>query len=313
MATRDHTIGELARRAGVSVKTIRYYSNEGLLPPRGRTESGYRVYGDDAIVRLELIRTLREAGMPIAQIRAVTGRELGLADALRLQLEAVEAHLKALKQVASALRAALRSEPTEHDVRRLTAVTKLSNDERRALIARFYEDVCEGLPVDDAWKQHMIDASAPQLPDEPSPEQLDAWIALSEIIADPAFLAEMREGAQWAWTQDFDPVAYRAAADAMVAEARRAIEAGTPADAEAAAAIVERAVGGFGAAMGRPVDAILRGEVRRRFVEQDPRASRYWDLVKVLKGTPRDASEAAKAWPEAEYRWCVEAMRHHLR
>ena len=38
------TIGALARRSGVPVKTLRFYSDEGLLPPVGRTRSGYRVY-----------------------------------------------------------------------------------------------------------------------------------------------------------------------------------------------------------------------------------------------------------------------------
>ena len=43
MATERLSIGELARRAGVAVKTVRFYSDEGLLPPAERTQSRYRL------------------------------------------------------------------------------------------------------------------------------------------------------------------------------------------------------------------------------------------------------------------------------
>jgi DNA-binding transcriptional MerR regulator len=55
-------IGELSRRTGLSVKTIRYYSDEGLVTPSDRTEAGYRIYSDADLVRLDVIRTLRDAG-----------------------------------------------------------------------------------------------------------------------------------------------------------------------------------------------------------------------------------------------------------
>src|ERR1700759_3354899 len=47
--------------------------------------------------------------------------------------------------------------------------------------------VSEGLPVDEKWMQAMIDASAPKLPESPSPAQLDAWIELAEIVGDASF------------------------------------------------------------------------------------------------------------------------------
>ena len=131
------TIGALARRSGVPVKTLRFYSDEGLLPPAGRTRSGYRVYAEDAAVRLDLIRTLREAGLGIAAIKAIFARDMSLAEALRLRLSAVEAHIVSLQQVAAALRAALRSEPDEADIRRLCTVTRLTTEERKAVIERF--------------------------------------------------------------------------------------------------------------------------------------------------------------------------------
>jgi DNA-binding transcriptional MerR regulator len=52
-------IGELSRLTGLPVRTIRFWSDEGLVPPEGRTPAGYRLYGPDALVRLGLVRTLR--------------------------------------------------------------------------------------------------------------------------------------------------------------------------------------------------------------------------------------------------------------
>lgn len=63
------TIGQLARYAGVSTKTIRVYHDKGLLPEPGRDASGYRRYGANDAVELIKIRTLAEAGVPLARIR----------------------------------------------------------------------------------------------------------------------------------------------------------------------------------------------------------------------------------------------------
>jgi len=54
------TIGQLAMRTGVPARTIRFWSDAGLVPPAGRSASGYRLYDADAAARLELVMTLRE-------------------------------------------------------------------------------------------------------------------------------------------------------------------------------------------------------------------------------------------------------------
>jgi len=297
-------IGELSRRTGVPVKTLRYYSDEGLLPPTGRTASRYRTYGDSAVARVDLIRTLRDAGVGIDRIRAVLARERSIADVLRMQLTAVEAHLTSLKHVASALRAALRpdgeGEPTEADIRRLVAVTKLSNQERRAIIERFYEQVAEGSAMNAGWKQTMVDASAVRLPDEPTPDQIDAWIELSEILGDPSFVASMKASVKETWTSDFDHVAYKRAAEEMLRESK-----GVDPESAEAKRIVDRCLAGFAAASGKQPDEAFRLELRRKYEAQDPRATRYWTLVGVLKGRP-PADD-----PSAEWRWFASASKHH--
>ncbi|MEU2432395.1 MerR family transcriptional regulator [Streptomyces sp. NPDC007861] len=63
------TIGQLARYVGVSIKTIRVYHAKGLLPEPDRDASGYRRYGAGDAIDLIKIRTLAEAGVPLARIR----------------------------------------------------------------------------------------------------------------------------------------------------------------------------------------------------------------------------------------------------
>ncbi|MEE1808121.1 MerR family transcriptional regulator [Streptomyces sp. BE133] len=63
------TVGQLARYVGVSTKTIRVYHNKGLLPEPDRDSSGYRRYGAGHAIDLIKIRTLAEAGVPLARIR----------------------------------------------------------------------------------------------------------------------------------------------------------------------------------------------------------------------------------------------------
>ena len=62
------TIGELAKRAGVNVQTVRYYERRGLLPEPERLPSGYRVYGGPALERLQFIRRSQELGFTLSEI-----------------------------------------------------------------------------------------------------------------------------------------------------------------------------------------------------------------------------------------------------
>jgi DNA-binding transcriptional MerR regulator len=64
-------IGQIAEKAGVSAKTIRFWEAEGLLPPPGRTPAGYRDYGPAVLDRLGFIRHAQAAGFTLAAIRQV--------------------------------------------------------------------------------------------------------------------------------------------------------------------------------------------------------------------------------------------------
>ena len=64
-------IGEIAGRAGMPAKTIRFWEDQGLLPPPGRTPAGYRDYDPAVLDRLAFIRHAQAAGLTLAAIRQV--------------------------------------------------------------------------------------------------------------------------------------------------------------------------------------------------------------------------------------------------
>ena len=64
-------VGELARLTGISVRTLHYYGEIGLLLPPLRSESGHRLYGAKQIARLQQIRSLRQLGFTMKEVRAV--------------------------------------------------------------------------------------------------------------------------------------------------------------------------------------------------------------------------------------------------
>jgi DNA-binding transcriptional MerR regulator len=69
--SRDLSIGQAARRCGLSIPTLRYYESIGLLPPARRRESGQRVYDAAALQRQAFIQRCREIGFPLDDIRTL--------------------------------------------------------------------------------------------------------------------------------------------------------------------------------------------------------------------------------------------------
>jgi len=68
MSIERFNIGEAAARSGVTAKMIRHYETLGLLPKIGRTESGYRRYGDSEVHTLRFVRRARDLGFSMAEI-----------------------------------------------------------------------------------------------------------------------------------------------------------------------------------------------------------------------------------------------------
>ncbi len=62
-------IGEVAERAGLSLRTVRFYEEQGLIAPEGRTEGGFRLYTDEHVDRLLLIRHMKPLGFSVQEMR----------------------------------------------------------------------------------------------------------------------------------------------------------------------------------------------------------------------------------------------------
>jgi len=308
MKQRTYSIGEAARLCGISVRKLRFYSDEGLLPPADRTASGYRVFTDGELVRLELIRCLRDAGLGLDAIREVLSQELSLAEALKLRLEALESEIAAQRRVAAALRAALRSpQLTEADLRRFWSMTQLSRVERRNVVERFFERVSDGINIDHGWVRQMVEATVPELPDEPTPEQCDAWIELAALLNDPSFIANMRANAGDVWDRDvIDMKACQEASDAIVLRAKEAIEQGNGPSSAQANELARDWLETTAHLLNQKPDGAFRDWMRAKYVRHDARANRYWELVAIMRGQSPDVS------PNREWVWIQDAMRHHL-
>jgi DNA-binding transcriptional MerR regulator len=87
----EYTISALAKLAGVSTRTLRYYDEIGLLRPKDLTDAGYRVYGTQEVDTLQQILFYREMGVGLGDINRIMN-----APAFK-RLEALEAHLAALR------------------------------------------------------------------------------------------------------------------------------------------------------------------------------------------------------------------------
>src|SRR5512135_3163017 len=88
-------VGELARQTGLTVRTLHYYDEIGLLSPSGRTAAGYRLYTVDDIGRLQQIRSLRQLGFSLEQIHAWLDRpDFVPQQAIRLQIKRLQEQIE---------------------------------------------------------------------------------------------------------------------------------------------------------------------------------------------------------------------------
>jgi MerR family transcriptional regulator, thiopeptide resistance regulator len=107
-----YTVGEVARTAHVSVRTLHHYDELGLLVPSGRSGAGYRLYDDADLERLQQILFYRELGLPLDEIARImadpafdrTEALLAQREALRAQVIRAEALLDAVERALSATR-----------------------------------------------------------------------------------------------------------------------------------------------------------------------------------------------------------------
>ena len=96
------TVKQVSELTGVSIRTLRYYDEIGLLPPASHTEGGYRLYDDTALERLQQILLFRELEFPLKDIvRIVSSPDFDRKKALEQQIELLELKKQRLDELIS--------------------------------------------------------------------------------------------------------------------------------------------------------------------------------------------------------------------
>ncbi|MGW4734630.1 helix-turn-helix domain-containing protein [Streptomyces shenzhenensis] len=186
------TIGELARSTGLTVRTIRYWSDEGVLEPVARSAGGYRLYDAASVARLELIRTLRELGLGLAHVREVLSGERTVAEVAAAHVAALDAQIRSLKVTRAVLSTVARRGSTAEEMTLMNKLARLSAAERQRIVDEFVEETFRGLDAADPAIRERMRHTGVSLPDDPTPDQVDAWVELAELLQDPDFRAAMR-------------------------------------------------------------------------------------------------------------------------
>ncbi|MGI6280014.1 MAG: MerR family transcriptional regulator [Acutalibacteraceae bacterium] len=118
----EYTINQLAKLAGVSTRTLRYYDQIGLLPPKAIRSNGYRIYGQAQVDRLQQILFYRELGVELSEIERI------LAQKDFDGLTALQQHLAALKE--KRLRLDILIENVQKSIKAMKGEINLTNEEK---------------------------------------------------------------------------------------------------------------------------------------------------------------------------------------
>jgi DNA-binding transcriptional MerR regulator len=140
----SHTVGAVARMAGVTVRTLHHYDEIGLLKPSGRSGAGYRRYGDADLERLQRILFYRELGFGLDQIKDVmTAGDLDAIDHLRQQHAMLRDRIRRIERMLAAVEQAMEAH---------TMGINLTPEERLEVFGDFDPDA-RAAEVEERWGQ----------------------------------------------------------------------------------------------------------------------------------------------------------------
>jgi DNA-binding transcriptional MerR regulator len=304
------TIGQLGRITGVPVRTIRFYSDEGLIEPTARSGAGYRLYDAAAAVRLDLVRTLRDLGIDLPTIAKVLAQEVTVAEVARAHAEALEATVRTLRVRQAVLRAVAVRDSAWEEMAMMHQLARLDAAERKRILDGFLDTVFGGLPEEGGRFETMIRQSFPTLPDEPTQQQVEAWVELVTLIQDDTFVARVRQMAVRGAAKDLSAgqnARHQEAFGILAAGAGEAHGRGLDPTSEEATALVRRLAAGWAAHVGKPDTAEGRAGLRESLAAfNDERVDRFWRLVAIVGDLP----ERPGAPSFATVHWLVTALGH---
>jgi len=113
----QYTISKIASMAGISTKTLRHYEKLGLLIPSARSKSGYRLYSDEDIVKLQRILLFKQLDFPLRQIGSIVNdQNCNLETALKLRLDILENSADKYTQLAKLTEKVLKNSKKETEI-----------------------------------------------------------------------------------------------------------------------------------------------------------------------------------------------------
>jgi DNA-binding transcriptional MerR regulator len=304
-----YTIGDLARRTGLTVKTIRFYADTGLVPPTDRSPAGYRLFDIDSVARLDLVRTLRDLGLDLPTIRKVLRREVSLAEIAEVHAEALLVQIRTLRLRRAVLTAVTKRGSTSRELNLMHKLAKLSEAERNRLLNDFIDECFGGLDANPHMVA-MLRSAMPELPDEPTQRQVEAWVELAELSQNPDFRASVRRMAEYQAAERAagdDTGLHHEVTDTVRSRVAQAIADGVEPTSAAADTIVTNLASEYAKVFGRPDDSDLRHWLLHRLeVANDPEVERYWQLLSEINGWTIPDSMAPV------FEWFIEAVRAQI-
>jgi len=311
MNSKTYTVGQVAGQCRVAVKTVQYYADEGLLRPRGgATDAGYRLFTDEDVADLRLIRSLRALGFSLDAIGKLMRGAADPHETAQLQLDIIDLQLRGLRRQRTIVANAL-SMDDDSDVRRRlqlgVAAASLGAAEREAAVERFLDRTRQGQPLEpESRLRRML---VMDLPDELTDDQLESWLSLSDLLEVDDFIATLHAQHEPFNGRGADTAASLGpATQAIIAEAVVAMSEGCDAQSERVRSLARRWAQAFADALGRDNDL----QFRRWFADyaqrtHDPRIERFWRLVAALKGRDGGVSPFTAAT-----QLLVDGLRHDL-
>ncbi|MET7617976.1 MerR family transcriptional regulator [Streptomyces sp. NPDC005408] len=287
------SIGELAEHAGVTVKTVRFYSDRGLLPEAARSTGGHRRYGPEALDRLRLIRSLRTLDLPVPDVGRILDEEDALEDVIVGQLRELGSRLAALRWREAALQLLRDCAPAER-AERLRLIGAVSAPPSTAALARFWRRwLPPRLPA--RVVSAVIEQAVPQPPADPTPAQVLAFARLHALVSgdclgtDPCQPAAHQPGKGYRPAVLYDGLAEAFALASPQLRAQRAPHAGEALDCFVSA---------YARSSGTRDAPAFRHQLSG-VLAADPRIDRYWQLTAELSGPSEPTAGAAHDWLRA--------------
>lgn len=174
-------------------------------------------------------------------------------------------------------------------------MTSVSNAERVDILQRFLDRVVSGSAIDMKWKEWMLEMSRPDLPDNPTDEQIDAWIELSALVAEPSFIDKMRRNAEDSVIRLKGEV-LQERWQTVLAKSRDAMSRGVRPGSAEAQSLAGDYLEGWARAQGTDLNEENTRRMGRKILEHKPNMQRYWELIHILRGMPFPKADEVFSW-----------------